>query len=140
MRKAALILPEELVSFCTFELQTEETEGNLCNMQLWDYFRMPKQSTPWLSLFLGWQSYMWGLYQVEVASASFSAFCSCFAPACLTLIFYQLPESQIKETCTFGHDTVMGFIAEQLNNRYQAPKKKKEKKERERKKTNTTKT
>ena len=42
MRKAALILPEELVSFCTFELQTEETEGNLCNMQLWDYFRMPK--------------------------------------------------------------------------------------------------
>ena len=42
MRKAALILPEKLVSFCTFELQTEETEGNLCNTQLWDYFRMPK--------------------------------------------------------------------------------------------------
>ena len=129
MRKAALILPEKLVSFCTFELQTEETEGNLCNTQLWDYFRMPKQSAPWLSLFLG-GSLTCG-DQVEVASASVSAFCSCFAPACLTLIFYQLPESQIKETCTFGHDTVMGFIAEQLNNRYQAPKRKRKKRERE---------
>lgn len=44
MRKAALILPEEPVSFCPFELQTEETEGNLCNTQLWAISECPSRA------------------------------------------------------------------------------------------------
>ena len=42
MRKAILILPQETVSSCPFELKTEEMEGNHYNTQFWDYFRMPK--------------------------------------------------------------------------------------------------
>lgn len=55
------MLPEELVSFCTFELQTEETEGtSLVTRSSGIISGCPSRAHH--GSVSGWQSYMWELY------------------------------------------------------------------------------